>query len=71
MIRIGDTYVGRGIGCDIGDYVVINLTVIGIESHVDFDVWIKSLKVFNRLIVNRGLSLVGIVLGPEGNFEVS
>ena len=68
VIGVGNAYVGRSLCCDICDNIVVNFTVVGIESEFDLDVWIKRLKTGNGIFINLGLCFICVVFGPEGNF---
>ena len=61
MVRIGDADIGRGIGGNIGDDVIVYPAVVRIQAQVYRYVRIQVLEIRNGLIVNVGLSLVGIV----------
>ena len=67
MVRIGDAHVGRGVRGDVGDHVVIDAAVVGVQLHRYRDVGIQGLEVRDGLLVDLGLGLVGVVLGPEGD----
>ena len=68
VVGIGDADVGGGVGGDICDDIVVDTAVIGIEPHIHRDVRVQGLEVRNGLLVNGRLGLVGVVLGPEGDF---
>ena len=70
MVRIGNTDIGRRVGGDVGDDIIVDLAVIRIQAHIDFDVGIDRLEVRDGLFIYGGLGLVGIVLGPEGELEL-
>ena len=67
MVRVRDADIGCGIGCNVGDDIIIDATVVGIEAHIHGDIRVQRLKVRNGLLVNRGLDFVGVVLRPEGD----
>ncbi len=67
VIRVGDTDIRRGAGGDIGDHIVENPAVVGVEFHIDLDVGIERLKISDGFFVDIGLVFVGIVLCPEGD----
>ena len=67
MVGVGDTHVGGGAGGDVGDDVVINFAVVGVQAQLHVDVGVKLLKVGNGLLVDVGLALIGVVFGPEGD----
>ena len=69
MVRIGDADVWRRVGADVRDHVVENPAIIGIKPDIYGDVRIQLLKLFNRVHIHRGLHLVGVVLGPEIQFN--
>ena len=67
MVRIGDAYIGGGVGGNVGDHIVIDPAVVGVQPQVHGDTGVELLKVRNGLLVDIGLGNVGIVLGPEGD----
>ena len=71
MVRVGNTDIGRCIGGDIGDDVVVNGAVVRIGTDIHMNVGVEGLKVLNGLFIDLDLGLVGIVLGPEGNVVIS
>ncbi len=44
MVGVGDAYVGRGIRGNIGDNIIINFSIIRIQTEIDSDVRIQRLK---------------------------
>ena len=67
MIGIGDADVGRGAGGNVGDNVVIDLAVVGVQAQLDPDVGIERLEIADGLLIDLGLGFVGVVLGPEAD----
>ena len=70
VVRVGDAYVGRGGGGNVGDDVVVDLGIVGVKADRHVDIGIKLLKVRHRLLIDLYLGLVGVVLGPEGDVVV-
>ena len=68
VIRIGNAYIRGCAGGDVGDDIVVDPPVVGIQAHVHRDIRIEFLKVRNGLFINGGLAFVGIILGPERDF---
>ena len=69
MVRVGDADVGRRVGRDVGDHVVVNLVIVRIGPDGHGDVGIEGLEVFDGLPVNLRLGFVGVVLRPEDDFH--
>ena len=67
MVGIGDADVGCGPGGDIGDHVVVDLSIVCIQPQVYRDIGIQGLEILNGLFVNVRLTLVGVIFGPEGD----
>ena len=65
MIRIGDADIGRGVGCDVGNHIVIDTAVIGVKAHGDRDAGIERFKIPDCFFVDGRLNLVGIIFRPE------
>ena len=65
MVGIGDADIRCRIRRDVGDDIVIDLSVIGIQFQIDFDIRIDRFKIGDRLLVDVDLIDVGIVLRPE------
>ena len=65
VVGVGDAHVGGGVGGDVGDHVVVDLAVVGVQPQLHRDVGIQCLKVGNCFVVDVHLGLVGVVLGPE------
>ena len=68
VVGIGDADVGRGVGGDVGDDVVVDLAVVGVQAHGHGDAEIQRLKGFDGLLIDGRLGLVGVIFGPEGDF---
>ena len=68
MVRVGDAHIGSGIGGDVGNHILINPAVIGVQLQIHLDIGIQRLKVRNGLFIDIDLIDIGIILGPEGNF---
>lgn len=67
MVGVGDAHVGGGAGGDVGDDVVVDLAVVGIQAQLHLDVGVELLEIGDGLLINVSLALVGVVLGPEGD----
>ena len=67
MVGVGDAYVGRGIRGNIGDNIIINFSIIRIQTEIDSDVRIQRLKICNCLFINIRLRLVRIIFGPKSD----
>ena len=65
MVRVGNADVGGGPRGDVGDHIVVDVTVVGVQPHGHRDVGVQLLEILDGLFVDVGLGLVGIVLGPE------
>ena len=70
VVRIGDADVGRRIGGDVRDDIVVYFAVVRVKAHVDIDIRIERLEIRDRLLVDLGLRLVGVVLGPESELDL-
>ena len=70
MVRVGDAHVGGGAGGDVGDNVVVDVAVVGVQPQVHGDVGVQPLELRNGLAVDVRLELVGVVFRPEGDFIV-
>ena len=42
MVRVGDAHIGGGLGGDVGDHIVVDLAVIGIQPQVYGDVGVED-----------------------------
>ena len=67
VVRIRDADVGRRVRRDVGDNIVVNLSVVRVESHIDLDIRIQSLKIGNRFLIDSRLRLICIILRPESD----
>ena len=67
MVRVGDAHIGCGVRGDVGDHIVVDLAVVGVQPQIHGDVGVQRLKIRDGLLVDGHLGQVGIVLGPEGN----
>ena len=67
MVRIGDTHVGRGVGGNIGDHIIVDLAVIGVEPDVHMDVGVQLLEGGNAVFIHLCLVFVGVIFRPEGD----
>lgn len=65
MVGIGDADVGGGPGGDIGDHVVVDLSIVCIQPQVYRDIGIQGLEILNGLFVNVRLTLVGVILAQK------
>ena len=70
MVRISDADIGSGVRGDVGDNVVIQPSIIGIQPQIDFDIGIELFKTGNGLLVDLHLRQVGIVFCPEGDLVI-
>ena len=70
MVGVGDADIGRRVGRDVRNDIVVNLSVVRVETHIDLDIGIERLEIGDRLFIDRGLRLVGVVFGPEGQFDL-
>ena len=68
MVRIGNADIRSRIGGNVRDDIVVYFAVIRVKAHVDVDIGIERLKICDRLLIDLGLSLVGVVFGPESEF---
>ena len=66
MVRIGNADVRRRPGGNIGDNVVVYLSVVGIQPQVYRNIRIQGLEIRDRLLVNVRLTLVRVIFGPKG-----
>ena len=71
MIRIGDTDVGRRAGGDIGDHIIVDLSIVCIQPQIHMDVGIERLKIRDCLFIDCGLYFIGVIFCPKGNLIVS
>ena len=67
MVRIGDADIGRRLGGDVGDDIVVDLAVIRIKPQVYVDIGIQCLKVPDGLLINGRLADVRIIFRPESD----
>ena len=70
MVRVGDAHVGGGSRGDVGDHVVIDVPVVGVQPQIHGDVGVQLLKIRDGLLVDVGLGHVGVVLRPKGDLIV-
>ena len=70
VVGVSDAHIGGGIRGDVGDDIVVDLAIVGIQPQVDRDVGIQLLEAGDGTIVDLHLGHLGIVLGPEGNFVI-
>ena len=47
MVRISDTDIGRRVGGDVGNDIIVDLAVIRIQAHIYFDVGIDLLDLLH------------------------
>ncbi len=71
MVGVGDADIRGGIGGDIGDDVIVDLAVVGIQAHIHVNIGIERLEIINGLLIDLRLCLVGVILGPEDDLIVS
>ena len=67
MVRVGDAHVGSGLGGNVGDHIVVNVAVVGVQPQSHGDVGIQILKFLDGLLVDLRLAHVGVVFRPEGD----
>ena len=67
MVRIRNADIGRCVGRNIGDDIVVDLTVIGVEPHVHLDIRVESFEAADCIFIDFCLCLVRVILGPEGD----
>ena len=65
VVGVGDAHIGRGVGGDVGDDIVVDLAVVGIQPQLHRDVGVQRLKIGDGFVIDIHLCLVGVVLGPE------
>src|SRR5699024_9622754 len=70
VVGVGDADVGGGAGGNVGDDIVVDVAVVGVEAQGHRDVGIEGLEILNGLLVDVGLVLVGVVFGPEGDLVI-
>ena len=70
MVGIGDADIGRGIGGNIGDHVIVYSAIIRIQPQVHSHIGIEGLEILDGLLIDSGLGLVGVVLGPKGDLII-
>ena len=70
MVRIGDADVGSSVRCNVGDHIVVDPGIVGIQPDVHGDIGVELLKILDCLLIDGGLDLVGVVLGPEGDLKM-
>ena len=71
VIRIGDADIGRGIGGNVGDHIIVYFPIIRIQTQIHPDIGIQRLEIIDCPFINPGLGLIGIVFGPESDFILS
>ena len=71
MVGIGDAHIGSGGGGNVGNDVVVDAAVIGVQPHFHGDVGVQRVELGNGLLVDIGLGDVGVVLGPEGDGKLA
>ena len=67
MIWIGDANIGGGTGRDIGNHIVIDVSIVCVQPNVYRDIGVQGLKSVYGLLINFCLGFVGIVLCPKGD----
>ena len=70
VVRVGDADIRRGAGGDVGDDVVVDPGVVGVQPDIHGDIGVELLKVPDGFLIDGGLHLVGVVFGPEGDLIV-
>jgi len=67
VVRVCDTDIGGSAGGNVGDHVVVDIAVVGVQPQVYGDIGIQVLELGNGLFVNISLAHIGIVFRPEGD----
>ena len=67
VVGVGDADVGGGVGCDVGNDVVVNFAVVRVQPEIHGDVGIQGFKIRDGLFVDVHLGHVGVVFRPEGD----
>ena len=70
VIRVSNTYVRGCIRRNIGDHIIVNISIICVKPQVYRDIGIQFLEIFNSLFINVSLGLICIVFCPEGDLIV-
>ena len=70
VVRVGDAHVGGGARGNVGDDVVVDFAVVGVQPQIHVDVGVQRLKILDGLLIDRHLIFVGVVFRPEGDFIV-
>ena len=65
MVGIRDAHVRRRLRRDIRNHVAVNSAVIRIQLQLHLDIRIDFFEIRDRLLIDFGLCLVGIVFRPE------
>ena len=68
VVGIGNADIGRGIGCDIGDDIVIDFAVVCIQPEIDGDVGIQCFEIGDGLLINFYLGHICVIFCPERDF---
>ena len=69
IVRISDADIRRRVGGNIGNDIIIDLTVVRIQTHIDRHIRVQGFKIFDRLLIDPGLCLVGIIFRPESELD--
>ena len=67
MVRVCDAHIGRGVGSNVGDHILIDAAVISVELQRHLDVGVNGLEILDGLLVDIGLGNIALRLGPEGD----
>ena len=70
MVGIGNADIGGGVRSDVGDHIVVNFPVIGVQPQVHGDIGVQRFKIGDGLLVDGHLGQVGVVLCPEGDLKI-
>lgn len=70
MIRIGDADIWRRICCDVCDDIIIDFSIVRIQTKCDCDIGILFLKIADRFFIDICLRLVCVIFSPECDFIV-
>ena len=67
VVRIRDAHIGRGVGGNVGDHILIDAAVISVELQRHLDIGIDLLELLDRILVDIRLGDIALGLGPEGD----
>ena len=69
MVRIGNAYIRCCFRRNIGNHVSKDPPVIRVQAQINLHIRIHFFKFFDGVRINSRLHLVGIILGPEDQFN--